>query len=177
MTPCQDFVPKSDKDCIQDIEYHFLWENKSKFTVDPSRNLKNYKTFAKVDGKYLNGEDWWFHPLGPWGENVHFVHIESSFDVCKSGGVIPSAQIKISADVIPQDQSEQKLLDGNYIQPCVDEFFHPVITLPASSAPTPSPSTPVVLPPRNEDVKEDYSRSSNSKGGKGRMTRKSRTVV
>jgi hypothetical protein len=171
MIPCQDFVPQTEKDCIQDIEYHFFWENKSKFTVDPSPNLKNYKTFAKVGGKYLDAQDWWFHPIQPGsGDIVHFVHIESCFDVCKNHNSIPSAQIKVTADVIPQNDSDQKLVDGNYIQPCVDEFFHPVITVPSISTTSSPTSSPTVDKSRN---------ISNSKGGKGKVRhmRKSRTLA
>jgi len=175
MTLCQDFVPKTTNDCIQDIEYYFSWENKSRHTVDPSGlNLKQYKTFAKVAGRYLVGEDWWFQPVKPWGEAVHFVHIIPSFDVCRNA--IPSAQIKVSADVIPQNESEQKLVDGNYIQPCVDDFFHPATKVPITLIPTSSPTAAV--------SRDDDDTNNSGKGGKkgsgkdsSRMTRRRRALV
>lgn len=181
MTLCQDFVPKTTNDCIQNIEYHFFWENKSRYTVDPSRlNLKQYKTFAKVAGQYLIGEDWWFQPVKPWSEVVPFVHILPSFDVCRNA--IPSAQIKVSADIIPQTESEQKLVEGKYIQPCIDEFFHPPVTsivAPVTLAPASSPPDDDNKNDNDDNDNKNNNMSKGKGGGKGssRMRRRKRRTL
>lgn len=163
VTLCQDFKPKSRDDCIQNIEYNFSWENKSKYLLDP--NASN--SFVKVAGQELAMTGDLFQKLVKTGERVNFVHVQSSFNICNNHNTIPSAEIKVDAEIIPQDATEKKLLDGNYIQECTDRGLYPAIVV---TIPDPRP------PPTQSPTRNTNSSKGNPSGKGGSGKRKKRFV-